>query len=179
MKQDELVDLDYSAIFKAWEGREDEWLNFSEILKIARSDNEGFRGKSGKVRFIRKLNRLVKTNRLVKNLHEDRSTWYKPTRTFDVAISSVAEELRKFSETEISEVELDAPGKSNKVSEDRRLMIAGIVDSAKKILLEMLGLPPEANLYIGLFRQKDGTLVLSIRQPSGIQQRRLHLGANP
>jgi|GEM_PF-4426764 len=175
MVQFKVIDLDHWAIFKAWEGREDEWLSFSEILRIARSRNEKIQGKSGKVRFIRKMNRLVKVKSMIKAVREDRSTWYKPAETFDVAISSVAERLRDFSKMDLEKVGFVGPGRSSEVSEERRWMVAGIVDSTKKILLRMLGLPPEANLYIGVFKQRDEGFILSIKQPSEKQQKRLRL----
>jgi len=60
-------------------------------------------------------------------------------------------------------------------SKKRVWMIANCIKSAHSTLFTMLGLPSEANLYVGVFKRTDGTLTFSIKQPSEKDQERLKI----
>ena len=75
----------------------------------------------------------------------------------------------------IEKVTFEESGKMTTESKKRVFMIANCIKSAHSALFKMLSLPPELNLYVGIFRGKDGKLLLSIKQPTEKDRERLKI----
>ena len=95
---------------------------------------------------------------------------------YEKAILELSDRLtRVLSREKIEKVEYEEPGKMTAESEKRVWVVANCIKAAHSALFQMLGLPSEANLYVGVFRRKDGTLTFTLKQPSEEDQERLKI----
>jgi predicted transcriptional regulator len=100
------------------------------------------------------------------------STVYKIEKAFLV----FKEHLNQFlTGTVTQKVDFQEAGKMALESKKRVWMVANCIKSAHSTLFKMFSLPPESNLYVGVFKQEDGKLLLTIKQPSDEDQRRLKI----
>ena len=88
----------------------------------------------------------------------------------------VREQLEEFLSGEKTRIaEFEEPGKMTPESKKRVWMVANCMRLLQIALFKIYGLPPEPNLYVGVFKQKGGKLFLSIKQPSQEDRERFKL----
>jgi DNA-binding HxlR family transcriptional regulator len=88
----------------------------------------------------------------------------------------VREQLEQFLSGEKTRIaEFEEPGKMAPESRKRVWMVANCMRLLQSALFKIHGLQPESNLYVGVFKQKDGKLLLSIKQPSQEDRKGLRL----